>query len=78
MSDEELIIRKNLTSVSYLVTKMKSFNERSKLAQKESKTRQDWELGKRLKFDYAWQMYKHKPESTQGNWTYEILWHFEI
>ena len=55
-------------------------SERSKLAQREYKTRNDgegktihWELCKRLKFDHTNKWYLHKPESVLENETHKIL-----
>ena len=49
-------------------------SERSKLAQREYKTRHDlvgkvihWDLRKKLKFDHTTQWYMHEPESIQEN-----------
>ena len=60
-------------------------SERSKLAQKEYKTRHDWldqvihwELCKKLKFNHTIKWYVHKPESVLENETYKLLRDFEI
>ena len=60
-------------------------SERSKLAQKEYKTRHDWvekviygELCKKLKFDHTNKWYFYNPESLLENKTHKILWDFEI
>ena len=55
-------------------------SECSKLVQKEDKTRHDWvgkvinwELCKRLNFDYTNKWYTHKPESVLENETRKIF-----
>ena len=60
-------------------------SERSKLAQKEYKTRHDWvgkvihkEVSKKLKFDHTTKQYMHKPDSVLDNQMRKILWDFEI
>ena len=60
-------------------------SERSKLAQKEYKTRYDWvgkvihwELCKKLKFDHTNKWYMHNPSSVLKNDTHKLLWDFEI
>ena len=52
--------------------------ECSKLTQKESKTRHDWKLCKKLKFDHTSKWYMHKPESVLEIVMHKILWDFEI
>ena len=54
--------------------------ESSKLAEKEYKTRHDWEgkgihweLYKKFKFDHTNKWYKHNPESVQENETHKLL-----
>ena len=60
-------------------------SECSKLAQKEYKSRYDWarkkinwELYKRIKFDYDDRWYMHKLESLLKNEMHKILWDFEM
>ena len=60
-------------------------SECSKLAQKEYKTRHDWvdkviqwELCKKLKFDYTNKWYMHNPASILKNETHELFWDFDI
>ena len=50
----------------------------SKLVQEEYKTRYDWELCKKLKFDHTTKLYMHKPESVLENEMPNILRDFVI
>ena len=60
-------------------------SECSKLAQREYKTRHDWEgkvihggLYKKFKFGHTNKWYMYNPESVLENETHKLLWYFEI
>ena len=60
-------------------------SERSKLAQKEYKTRHDWvgkvihcQLCKKFKFDHTARWYMYKPESVVENEIHKLYWDFEM
>ena len=60
-------------------------SECAKLAQKEYKTRHDWvgkvihwEMCKKLKFDQTNKWYMHNPAAVLENYTYKLLWNFDI
>ena len=62
-----------------------TISERSKLAQKEYKTRHGWvklviyrELCKKLKFDHMNKWNMHNMKSIPENATHKLLWGFEI
>ena len=53
-------------------------SEFSKLAQKEYKARQDWEMCKKFKFGHANKWYMHNPAPVLENDTHKLLWDFDI
>ena len=52
-------------------------SECSKLAQKEYKTRHDWEMSKKFKFDHTNKWYMHNPPHVLENNTHKLLWDFD-
>ena len=62
-----------------------TISERSKLAQKEYKTRHDWvgkvihgKMCKKFKFDHTNKRYLHNPAPVLENVTHKLLWDFDI
>ena len=53
-------------------------SECSKVAQKEYKTRHDWEVCKKFKFNHMNKWYMHNPVSVLENDTHKLLWDFDI